>query len=70
MELRACVEGLKAVADLGCCDIIIETDAMKVVHALLGDDFRLSTMGGLVHKLKELLAENFVSPIEICTKRM
>ena len=33
MELRACVEGLKAVADLGCGDIILETDAMQVVHA-------------------------------------
>ena len=32
------------------------------MEALLGDDFRLSILGGVVHELKELLAENFILP--------
>lgn len=37
MELRACVEGLAA-AVMGCIDIILESYAVQVVKALLGDD--------------------------------
>ena len=62
MELRACVEGLKTAAVMGCTDIILETDALQVVEALLGDDFRLSLVGGMVNEPKDLLAENFISP--------
>lgn len=47
---------------LGITEIVLETDATQVVEALLGDDFRLSIVGGVVHELKELLAENFVLP--------
>ena len=38
---------------------VLETDAL-VVWALQGDGYRLSSIGGLVHELKKLLAENFV----------
>ena len=53
MELKACIEGTCA-GEPG-----LETDAL-VVWALQGDDYRLSSIGGLVHELKKLLAENFV----------
>lgn len=61
MELFACTEGVKAVMTLGIRDIVLETDAIRVVEAILGDEFRLSILGGVVHDLKELLAENFTS---------
>ena len=62
MEHCACMEGVKAAIALGIRDIVLESDAAQVVEALLGDDFRLSVLGGLVHELKEILAENFISP--------
>jgi hypothetical protein len=42
-------------------NIVLKKDAQQVVWALQRDDFRLSMLGGLVHELKELLGENFVS---------
>jgi ribonuclease HI len=45
MELRACIQGVKAAMALGISEIILETDATQVVEALLGDGFRLSGAG-------------------------
>ena len=39
--------------------MIFEMDAMMVKQALQVSSFRLSSMGGLVHELKELLNEDF-----------
>jgi ribonuclease HI len=61
MELRACIEGVKAARELGIGEIILETDAALVVEALLHNAFSLSMVGGVVHELKELLAENVIS---------
>jgi ribonuclease HI len=61
MELIACIEGVKAAGLLGVSNIVLETDAMQVIQAFPDDGFRLATVGGLVHELKELLMKNFVS---------
>jgi ribonuclease HI len=61
MELIACVEGVKATAALGISNVILETDAQQAVWAIQGDDFRLAVVGGLVHDLKDLIAESFTT---------
>jgi ribonuclease HI len=61
MELTACYEGVRAAVSIGANDIILETDAQQAAWALQGDDFRLAVVGGIVHELKELVAENFGS---------
>jgi hypothetical protein len=43
-------------------EIILETNATQVVEALLGDEFRQSVLGGMVHELKDLLAEHLFCP--------
>jgi hypothetical protein len=60
-ELVACLEGAKAVLSLGASQFIMETDAQHVVWAMQGDDFRLATVGGIVHELKVLLVESLSS---------
>ena len=61
MEVLACLEGVKAAVSLCLHDVCLETDAQQVVWAVQGDEFRLSLVGGLVHNLKEIIAENFVN---------
>ena len=61
MEVLACLEGVKAAVSLGLHDVCLETDDKQVVWAVQGDEFRLSLVGGLVHNLKEIIAENFVN---------
>lgn len=61
MELAACIEGVRAAMALGITNLIMETDAMQVVWAVQGDDFRLAAVGGLVHVLKEMLVDNFAN---------
>lgn len=55
----ACIQGVKGAQSLGIHRMILETDAMMTVKALHATDFRLSSMGGLLHELKEMLAEEF-----------
>jgi hypothetical protein len=54
MELCACIEGVRGAEAVGVREIILETS--------LGDEFRVSVLGGLVHELKDLLAEHFILP--------
>ena len=61
MELIACVDGVKATTALGISNVILETDAQQAVWAIQGDDFRLAVVGGLVHDLKDLIAEIFTT---------
>jgi len=63
MELLACLQGLSAAVQLGIQYLELETDAKQVVDAIKGNDFRLSLVGGLVHEVKELLAENFTQAL-------
>ena len=63
MELLACLQGLGAAIQLGIQNLELETDAKQVVEAVHGNEFRLSLVGGLVHEVKELLAENFMQPL-------
>jgi len=56
MELLACVEGAKAAAVLASetlCSNLMQSKWWKVSSSILG---------GAVHELKELLAENFILP--------
>jgi len=52
IELMACMRGVKAAQSLGIHTMLLETDAMMTVKALHGTEFRLSSMGGLLHELK------------------
>jgi hypothetical protein len=61
MELTACFEGVKASLSIGANNIILESNAQQAVWALQGDDFRLAVVGGVVHKVKDLLEGNFGS---------
>jgi hypothetical protein len=63
IELCACIEGVKAAEALRVREIILETDASQVVEALMGDEFRLLVLGGVVHELKDQLAEYFILPL-------
>lgn len=60
-ELLGSLEGLKTAASMGIAHIIIETDATLVQTALRGDDYRLSSMGGLITEIKLLMATEFAS---------
>jgi hypothetical protein len=40
---------------------LLETDAQQAVWAIQGNDFRLAVVGGLVHDLKDLIAESFTT---------
>jgi hypothetical protein len=53
----ACLQGAKAALSIGANNFILETDAQQAVWAVQGDDFRLAVVGGIVHELKDLLAE-------------
>ena len=44
---------------MGIHNFILETDALLTKQALQGGGFRLSPLGGLIHKLKELLTDEF-----------
>ena len=69
MELLACLQGLSAAVQLGIQYLELETDAKQVVDAIKGNDFRLSLVGGLVHEVKELLAENFTQALVLYAPR-
>jgi hypothetical protein len=46
---------------MGIARVVLETDALTVKNALEGDDYRLSTLGGLIAETKHLMASEFVS---------
>jgi len=49
---------VKVALSIGANNFILETDAQQAVWALRGDDFRLAVVGGIVHELKDLVAES------------
>lgn len=61
-ELIACREGLMRIAaNLGMPRVSLETDATMVKAAIEGEDYRLSSMGGIITEIKILKALEFVS---------
>jgi ribonuclease HI len=60
MELVACIEGVKTAIALGVNNAVLETDAQQVVWAIQSNEFRLAVEGGLIHELKDLLADSSV----------
>ena len=60
-ELIACREGLRIAANLGMPRVSLETDATMVKAAIEGEDYRLSSMGGIITEIKILKALEFVS---------
>jgi ribonuclease HI len=68
-ELLACYAGLREAIKMGEQDIIVETDATLVKDALLGDDYRLSTVGDLVTEMKFLISAELSScNISVCKR--
>ena len=72
-ELLGCLEGLKMAAQLGMAHVVVETDAQMVMGAIEGEDYRLSSMGGIITEIKHLKAMEFSSCIfsycpRICNK--
>lgn len=68
-ELLGRVEGMKMAAQMGMAQVILETDASMVKTALEGDEYRLSSMGGIVTEIKHLMAMEFSScVISICSR--
>lgn len=50
-------------------NICIETDATTVEAAILGDEYRLSAMGGIITEIKHLMSSDFVScRVSICNR--
>jgi len=51
-ELLGCLlAGFKAAMQLGMSNIVVETDALLVKHAVEGDGYRLSALGGVTTEL-------------------
>ena len=68
-ELLGCVEGLKMAAQMGMAQVILETDASIVKLAIEGDEYQLSSMGGVITEIKHLMAMEFSScVISICSR--
>jgi len=64
-----CAEGLKIAAQMGMAQVILETDASMVKTAIEGDEYRLSSMGGVITEIKHLMAMEFSScVISICSR--
>lgn len=60
-ELVGGVEGLKMVSRLGMARAVLATDVLTVKVAVEGDDYSLSSMGGVITVLKHLMATEFIS---------
>jgi hypothetical protein len=68
-ELLGCAAGLKAAACMGISAIMLEVDAVHVKMALEGDEYRLSSLGGVIMEIKLLLASELVgSSIHACPR--
>jgi ribonuclease HI len=68
-EIIACLQALNRAADLGIQKVILETDAVMVVHAVNSSDFDLCSAGGLIWELKDMLINNFTSYVVVHNPR-
>jgi hypothetical protein len=60
-EVFACIQGVKAAAEKGITNLILETDSMILKEALANDSYRLDEVGGLILELKHIIAGGFSS---------
>ncbi|OEL37772.1 hypothetical protein BAE44_0001209 [Dichanthelium oligosanthes] len=61
VELSACIRGVRAAAERGIGQIILETDALQVKQAVGDMGFHLAVLRSLIHELKEMLHDEFIS---------
>jgi hypothetical protein len=59
-ELLGCLAGLQKVARMGITRINLEVDAALVKEAILTDDYRLSSSGGVITEIKHLIGADFM----------
>jgi ribonuclease HI len=59
-EIRACMQGAKAAADLGMGKVILETDSLILVRAMMDNSYRLALIGGSILELQNFIADNFI----------
>jgi hypothetical protein len=52
---------VKAAAEKGITNLILETDSMILKEALANDSYRLDEVGGLILELKHIIAGGFSS---------
>lgn len=67
-ELLGCVAGLKAAANLGMSQVVLETDASVVKAAINGEEYRLSSLGGLVAELQALVFKFVNCCVVVCPR--
>lgn len=68
-ELLACYAGLQVAISMGVQEIIVETDTMLVRDALSGDNYRLSTVGGLVTEMNFFISAELRScNLSVCKR--
>lgn len=60
-EIIACIQGTQAAINAGVGHLVVETDALEVVRAVLSNEYDLSSATHLVAELKSLLTWNFIS---------
>jgi len=68
-KLLSCLEGLQEVARMGISRINLEVDAALVKEAILTDDYRLASSGGVITEIKYLIRADFMScTVSICKR--
>jgi hypothetical protein len=58
-EAMACAEALQVASDWGMCNVIIETDALKLVSALQSSEYDLSPEGVMFRDIRVFISLNF-----------
>ncbi|XP_066354305.1 uncharacterized protein [Miscanthus floridulus] len=68
-ELLGCLEGLQEVARMGISCINLEVDVALVKEAILTDDYRLASSGGVITEIKHLIGADFMScTVSVCKR--
>ena len=68
-ELLGCLAGLQEVARMGISHINLEVDAVLVKEAILTDDYRLASSGGVITEIKHLIGPDFMScTVSVCKR--
>jgi hypothetical protein len=65
-ELLGCLAGASAAAQLGLHKVVFEIDPTLLKSALDGEDYLLSSMGGIITELKLVLSDFVVSSVQVC----
>lgn len=63
VEMIACLMGIRAAAELGISNVIVETDSSMVKVALETSTFALAATGAIVFEVKSLLRFSFESSL-------